>query len=105
MTKTMPRKRKTTTTRTSRKRRSSSSSRRRSRNRPLPTIADELEAVTYHGGSGKKGKAFLHEYETKVQAIPIVGGEVELPDGSILRVAKGSVLQQSSEGLPLWTEE
>lgn len=79
--------------------------RRRRRNSPVPTIADELEAVTYRGGQGKKGQAFVHEYETAVEAIPIVGGEVELPDGTILEVDPGSVLQRSREGLPLWMEE
>lgn len=101
----MPRRKRKKRTSTTTRRTRRSSGRYRRRNSPLPTIADSLEAVTYHGGSGKKGRAFIHEYETKVQAIPIVGGEVELPDGSILRVAPGSVLQQSSEGLPLWTEE
>lgn len=78
---------------------------RRRRNSSVPTIADELEAVTYHGGSGKKGQAFIHEYQTGVQAIPIVGGVVKLPDGTTLEVERGSVLQRSKEGLPLWMEE
>lgn len=71
----------------------------------MPTIADALEAVTYRGGSGKGAQAFVHEYESEVEAIPIVGGEVELPDGSILEVEPGSVLQRSRQGLPLWMEE
>jgi len=78
--------------------------RRRAR-RNVPTIADELEAVTYRGGTGKKGRAFVHEYETGVEAIPVVGGKVELPDGTVLEVDPGSVLQRSKEGYPLWMEE
>lgn len=78
---------------------------RRRRRRNPPTIADALEAVTYRGGSGKKGKAFIHEYETKVEAIPILGGKVKLPDGTILEIDERSVLHRSKEGLPLWMED
>lgn len=61
--------------------------------------------MTYRGGQGKKGQAFVHEYETAAELIPVVGGEVELPDGSILKVPPGSVLQRSKKGVPLWMEE
>lgn len=77
----------------------------RRRNAPLPTIAEDSEAVTYRGGSGKTG-SYIHEFETGgVQAIPVVGGEVELPDGTVLEVEPGSVLQRSRQGHPLWMEE
>lgn len=61
--------------------------------------------MTYRGGTAKKGRAYVHDYESAAELIPIVGGQVELPDGSVLEIDPGSVLMRSKEGLPLWMEE
>lgn len=81
---------------------------RRRRNQEFPTIGETVLQTDYLGGSGKRrDAAFYHQFEeaSRVQAIPLTGGTVELPDGSRLKVAPGSVLQQSAEGVPLWMED